>query len=54
MEWQSLIKDAGHSISTLKNFMDNTRGRFLKADPVGLKGTMEEVQKYLVKVEDIS
>ena len=52
-ECQGPIQDAGHSITTLTNLMPDTRARVLKADPVALKGNMVEVQKYLVKVQDI-
>ena len=37
MECKGLIKDKRHSITTLNKFMDDTRGKFLKADPVVLK-----------------
>ena len=50
---QGPMQDSGHSIITLNNFIDDTRGRFLKADPVVLMECIEEVQKYLLKVHDI-
>ena len=47
------MKNTGHSISTLKNFMDDNRGQFLKANHVALKDNIEQVQKYLANVQDI-